>query len=242
MTTGNAGVNFIDTSSTMYIDGKTIVSTPGSGSMYLGTTNSIPVSIGSNDTEVVKITTTTTEVTTGSLRVTSMNNNNYMITTDGDGDFISESNLTFDGSELNVNGDVDCNRTIYDQISLSSGAYGDVATYVAGENLVAGDVCYKNSSGHMQKASSNGAGTYPALALCLETINSASSGLFLKRGHYYHSSHGLTIGNLLWLSDTAGDYTDTAPSTSNYIAQILGSVTSANKIEFDPSKDYLTIN
>lgn len=235
MTLTNANVKLTDDGGDMYIGGSAIIT---DANLEIGTSNASTVSIGINDTEIVNINGTNTDIASGAFRVSGMNNDNALMTTDGDGDFISETNLTFDGTNLDVTGNVLANQFEFDAFG-TSGHTGIIANLTAGENLSAGDVVYPDGSA-VSKADADNSGYYPAIGIALETINNASQGAILLQGIYYSSSHGYT--GTIYLSTTAGAFTDTAPSTSNEIVQVLGHVLNTNKIYFNPSQDYYTVN
>ena len=119
---------------------------------------------------------------------------------------------------------------------------GIIMEFTAGETLSAGNVCYVNSLGRMVKADANGSGTYPAMAICLESLTSGYSGEFLMMGVYRNDSFSLTRGAVIYLSTTAGAVTTTAPSASGNQVQVLGRCIDYDYIYFMPSMDYYTVD
>lgn len=122
-------------------------------------------------------------------------------------------------------------------------AKGTKTKFTVGEALVFGDVCYMNSSGKMVKADADGTGTYPAWAMCLETVAADSEGYFLLQGIVRDDSFPtMTVGGVIYLSTTAGAITTTQPSGSGNKVQVLGRCTHADRIWFNPSNDYFTVS
>jgi len=120
---------------------------------------------------------------------------------------------------------------------------GDIYEFTAGTALVFGDICYMGSDGKMEKADANGSGTYPAWAFCLETIAENSDGRFMTKGVICDASFiAMTVGSVIYLSATAGAISNTAPATSGYHVQVLGRCTHADRIWFNPSNDYYTVD
>lgn len=107
----------------------------------------------------------------------------------------------------------------------------------AGENLVAGDLCYfKNSDGEMYLADADAESTSGnMLLLCLETLTDGNSGTFLYRGVY--TTTGLTKG-VQYVSNTAGDFVGVKPIGSGDIIRIVGYIISSTQFFFDPSQYY----
>jgi len=101
--------------------------------------------------------------------------------------------------------------------------------------LTAGTVYYMASGGSWTVADADGTGTYPARCIAISTTQCIS------QGQYTSTSHGLTIGSSLWLSETAGEYTTTQPSTSGSHVQSLGWVLDADTLVIMVSPDYATV-
>jgi len=118
---------------------------------------------------------------------------------------------------------------------------GTTMTGTAGENVAFGNVCYMKSDGKLWKADANGTGTYPAKVIALGTISADASGTFLVLGKVRNDAWNWTIGGNIYLSTTAGDMTQTAPSATDEVIQVLGTAfPNADTILFNPSGDYIT--
>jgi len=94
-------------------------------------------------------------------------------------------------------------------------------TFTAGENLVSGNLCYLKSDGKFWKADASADTTADKmLALCIEAINADADGSFLVQGKY--TTTGLTAGAIQYVSETAGEITETIPTASGSIVRIVG--------------------
>ncbi|MEK7398512.1 MAG: glycosyl hydrolase family 28-related protein [Candidatus Poribacteria bacterium] len=145
------------------------------------------------------------------------------------------------GSDLDTN-----NQNIkYSASSVADTGKGDVVTLTAGASLVFGDVCYMNSAGKMQKARANAIATSQVMAICLETISSNATGLFLLKGfiHLHTIAPAWTVGNVVYLSAaTAGTYTQTIPSATDNCVIKLGIATVADVLYFNPDSTIVVHN
>jgi hypothetical protein len=115
-------------------------------------------------------------------------------------------------------------------------ASGATTTLTAGEDLVIGDVCYVKSDGKMGKADADAIATSSALFMATGTIANNASGTFLAWGLLRDdSAYNFTIGGLVYLSTTPGGITQTAPSGTDDVIQILGVAMTADIVFFTPS-------
>ena len=116
---------------------------------------------------------------------------------------------------------------------------------VAGENLVAGEVCYVSSAGKCLKAQADSALTTPAVVMAVANINIDEVGSFMSMGFFRNDAWSLTVGSvggqgLLFLSPaTAGLMTQTVPSASGNQVQILGYAFSSTVVYFAPDLTYI---
>lgn len=105
---------------------------------------------------------------------------------------------------------------------------------VAAENLVFGEVGYINSSGKVAKADADAIATSSALFMALGSISTDATGTFLMLGFARNDAWNWTVGGLIYLSTTAGALTQTAPSGTDDVIQILGVATHADRMCFSP--------
>jgi len=119
---------------------------------------------------------------------------------------------------------------------------GDIITATAGEGLVIGDVCYLKSDGKFWKMDADAAATTAGMcAMATATINTDASGVFLIRGLIRDDSWDGTVGAQLWAPTTPGNPTETQPSGSGDIARLMGYVSHADHIWFNPSDVYVEV-
>jgi hypothetical protein len=111
---------------------------------------------------------------------------------------------------------------------------------VAAEALVFGDVCYMNSAGKWAKADASAAATARALVMCVDaSISADATGNFLMFGFARDDTWAWTVGGAIYLSETAGALTQTAPTTSSSVTQVMGVAIHADRMYFKPSSDIL---
>jgi len=117
-----------------------------------------------------------------------------------------------------------------------------VETLTAGENLVAGNICYlKASDGKYWKAKADADTTSGTqLRVALATISADATGSFLSFGKY--TTTGLTKGDVFISDATAGLATVTAPTTSTNIVRKIGANQSATTFFFNPDSLYLELD
>lgn len=108
----------------------------------------------------------------------------------------------------------------------------------AGENLVAGNLCYLKSDGKYWKASVSSTSTGTAkLLMANATINADAVGQFVAYGTF--TTSGLNAGSVYYLSLTGG-ISATPPSTQDYVIRPIGTASSTTTLEFDPSVSWAT--
>ena len=113
-------------------------------------------------------------------------------------------------------------------VAMTAGAQGDF-----------GEVCYLNSSGKWVLADASAAATSRALAMVADTTIAAdASGDFLLMGFARDDTwNWTTIGGEIYLSETAGALTQTAPTTADSVTQVMGIAIHADRMYFKPSSD-----
>lgn len=116
-------------------------------------------------------------------------------------------------------------------------AHGSSFTIKAkvGEELVKHDLVYMKSDEKFWKADADAAITSLGVALAAEAISADATGTLLKYGYYRDDDWNWTVGGKLYLSTTAGEFTQTPPSGSGDQVQVLGYAVSADIIFFNPS-------
>ena len=77
--------------------------------------------------------------------------------------------------------------------------------------------------------------------LAIATSTNANAGM-LVNGVYRDSSHGFTVGSPLYVSNTAGVLTNTAPSGTGDYVRVVGYAIDANHIYFNPDNTWVQIS
>ena len=113
-------------------------------------------------------------------------------------------------------------------------ANGIIIALTAGENVVFGDACYIKSDGKMWKADADAIATGGAVALAIATIAADASGDFLLQGIARDDTWAWTVGGLIFLSTTPGPPTQTAPSGTDDVIQVVGVATHADRMLWMP--------
>ena len=183
----------------------------------------------------------TVTVAKGGTGATSLTDNS-VLTGAGTSAVVAEANLTFDGDILTVTGQ----RKIPSTTS-SAQYYGDVVAFGSGPagtngDIEAGKLYYLDSSQQWEQTNANAASTATGMIAIAVVDDNAR---YLVKGLARHSSwSGFTTGDVLYVSGTPGEITNTAPSGSADIVRIVGYCTngSTREIYFDPSKDWIELS
>lgn len=117
---------------------------------------------------------------------------------------------------------------------------GTIVSLTYGESLTPGAPVYFASDGTVKKADANGASTYPVIGLAMETASSGSHVVLLMGIYRDDALFAWTVGGLIYLSTTAGTLTQTAPSTTDDVVQIVGLATHADRMLVNPQLNYAT--
>ena len=126
------------------------------------------------------------------------------------------------------------NNTTTNNISIN----GLEGTFTAGEDLLAGDLCYLNVDGKVWKTDASAESTVVGqLIIAAEDILADASGLFLLYGKASGFT-GLTTGAPCYISETAGEITQTQPTT---FVRLIGFALSATTIFLSPSPDWIEV-
>jgi len=116
-------------------------------------------------------------------------------------------------------------------------ADGPKTSLVAGIALVAGEVCYMGADGKMEKGDADAVANAFCFAMALATIAENDAGVFALPGCFVRddSWNWGTLGQPVYLDTaTAGGMTQTAPSGTDDVIQIIGIAITADIIFFNP--------
>ncbi len=145
----------------------------------------------------------------------------------------------------NVKVDPSLNKSLID-----SSYSGTIMTQTAGENLIFGDVVYYNADGKVYKAKADLTSTMICMGISTEDVDANDSVSLLIDGLIRSSSRfGFTVGGqassltaIVYVSDiTIGDVTQTRPTLSSHIVQIIGYALTTNVLSFKPDYTYIEI-
>jgi hypothetical protein len=126
---------------------------------------------------------------------------------------------------------------------LDLNGQGFKATFLAAEALVPGDLCYLNVSGTMGKADASGAATCKTLlGIALTAAGSGAEADFLLNGYY--STSGLTAGDVLYVSETAGAIVNAPPlaGTTGAVVRPIGTALTTTSLYFNPDRTWMVLS
>lgn len=125
------------------------------------------------------------------------------------------------------------------ELSASVSGYGDIVTFGTG-TVSAGNLYYLNGSGAWTAADADAEST--STGMLAIALGSAVGDGMLVRGYVRNSSWTQATGDILYVSQTAGGITSTAPSASGTVIRIVGYMINAtsDQIYFNPSNDWTT--
>lgn len=108
----------------------------------------------------------------------------------------------------------------------------------AHENVAFGDVCFINSDGEAALIDADAVATMNGVCMAIATINANDTGAFLLKGIARDDSWNWTVGGFVYgsVTGTSGNtLSQTAPSGTDDVVQILGVATHADRMYFNPS-------
>jgi hypothetical protein len=126
-----------------------------------------------------------------------------------------------------------------DAVTEDLTADGMKVTLVAGESMVFGEVEYIETNGKATRADATSNTTSRALLMATSTLALDESGTFLLFGFARNSGWSWIVGAEIYLSETTGALTQTAPTASDSVTQVMGTAISADLMYFNPSMDIL---
>ena len=126
--------------------------------------------------------------------------------------------------------------------AIDHSAVGVVITGIGGEELTLPNLVFQASDGEWEKANATAmATTKGALAIVMESIAIGSSGAILKYGFLRDDSWAFSQGATLYVGESDGSITATAPSDVGDQHRIVGYAHTAHIIWFDPEATIITI-
>ena len=149
------------------------------------------------------------------------------------------STATFNDMNLKVDLEIESKKNKTTQPTSDNEFNGEIVYFGTSGTFAAGDVVTLNTSGQWVKADASAEATaYGLMGIALGT--SASSNGILINGYARVSAFsGFTTGVPLFLSETAGDVTSTAPTATNTIVRVLGYKVDTNTVFFKPDNSWI---
>ena len=159
--------------------------------------------------------------------------------------------LIIDSNGLTVNGNVSLDEDVIlgasssivlddtPTASTASGS-GTIVKWSVSVSVTAGTLYVIKSDGGWTTADADSEAKSTAMA-AIALGSNATSGMLLQ-GFFYKASHGFAIGSPLYISNTAGAFTNSRPTGTGDYVRIIGYATSTNYIYFDPDKTWVKID
>jgi hypothetical protein len=158
--------------------------------------------------------------------------------------------LTHDGTDLAWTTGVVGNVSLPDAKSVNistpllAGAdhtyTGLSAEMLAGGAISAFDlVCIHTTTQEVLEADASGYATARVIGIAPAAISDTATGTILLHGFIRDDTWAWTAGSTLYLSETAGAMTHTAPSTDGAFVQVVGTALSPDVVYFNPSMDVI---
>lgn len=149
-------------------------------------------------------------------------------------DGLTTSTIEFSSSGINLMNARAINLNPVPENTASSGL---LVTFTANENQGFGDAIRIASDGDAAIADASVVATSYAIGLCVTTVTAGNTGTYLLQGFARDDTWNWTVGGPIYLSlngTTGNTLTQTAPSATNEVVQILGIATHADRIYFNP--------
>ena len=117
---------------------------------------------------------------------------------------------------------------------------GMTAQMLAGAAISAFDlVCIHTTTSEVVRADASALATARAIGIAPAAISDTATGTVLLQGFVRDDTFNFTPGSTLFLSETTGQMTHTAPSTDGAFVQIVGTALSPDVVYINPSMDFI---
>lgn len=144
-----------------------------------------------------------------------------------------------------LGGDMDLNESSIELLPIPTVDLtynGRKVPVTAGASVVWGDIVMLQSDGKYDSADASAENTGKGrLLFCTETGADTEAVVTVIEGYIRDDSWNWTIGGPLYLSETTGELTQTAPVTGSAIVRIIGYAESADVIYFKPDGHYTVV-
>jgi len=131
-----------------------------------------------------------------------------------------------------------------DSALTAAGQYGKGAEvwYQGTSTPTAGHVYYLNSSGDWANTDASAVATSKGMLSVAAGADSDVNGMVIKGFVYLATDPGGSVGDVVYLSETANEITSTAPTTSTAVVRVCGYKVATNVIYFNPSQDWIELS
>jgi trimeric autotransporter adhesin len=126
----------------------------------------------------------------------------------------------------------------------TAGQYGKGAEiwYQGTSTPTAGSVYYLDSSGNWANTDASAVATAKGMLSVSAGTDSDVDGMVIKGFVYVGTDPGGSVGDVVYLSETANQLTTTAPTTASAVVRVCGYKVGTNIVYFDPSKDWIELS
>jgi hypothetical protein len=130
-------------------------------------------------------------------------------------------------------------KTVYAVPGQDHEANGIKLSLTANEAQAFGDVCTVNSLGKAAIADADAIATSSVVVMCVDvSVSADATGTYMMMGIARDDSWNWTVGGLIYLSTTGttgNTLTQTAPSATSDVVQLMGIATHADRMIFNPN-------
>lgn len=131
-----------------------------------------------------------------------------------------------------------------DSALTAAGQYGKGAEiwYQGTSTPTAGSVYYLDSSGNWANTDASAVATAKGMLSVSAGADSDVDGMVIKGFVYVGTDPGGSVGDVVYLSETANQLTTTPPTTASAVVRVCGYKVGTNVVYFEPSKDWIELS
>ena len=119
---------------------------------------------------------------------------------------------------------------------------GITTTFTAATTITFGQLVHLNASSKAAISNASASVAVPSMMMMADnTVSTNNPASFILTGYVRNDSWTWTPGQKIYLSNTAGEMTQSAPSKVGDTVQVVGYAIHADKIYFNPSLDTITL-
>lgn len=178
---------------------------------------------------------------------------NTQIQFNDSGAFGADSNLTWDGTDLDIIGNIIGGNTsilymrqikLDESTAASAGSNGRGArVFKFGTQALAAGRVYALTSGGWANANATQVDLLSTGLLGVATTSTSGDPLLMDGVIYLSNDPGGSIGSVIYLNTTAGSLTnDVSGFTTGNVVRVVGHKVGTNKVYFNPSRDWIEIS